>query len=535
MAGQPTAILDMLFDQCDGVLKEEIPEIQTLDFSSLGLMNNDLDDLFFNNDFFNKTDEKLSPVVPTNQITYNDHDYVMHPVTSPASSDSGVSVESGNGSPRSDTINTTDGQIMSGSPVSSPDITFNTDLCTSPGYQLSNSPGSGDGIGPLDFENLDFSDMDLETIDPNHLMHDNTDFLNEDVSIELSSHSDLMTFGTTTNTCTKPDGTTAKMVKIIKVSGDTLPFTMKDIASTSSQKHGSFPELKLTEEEKDLLAREGISLPTNMPLTKEEERQLKAVRRKIRNKISAKESRKRKMGYVDGLEKRVKWCTQENEALQKKVENLEKQNMSLLSQMKRLQTLLSVKSTRTAQASTCVMVLLLSFAFLIVPNFNPFRDQDSMEDIKNSPLPGNSRSLLHNSGEDTLQDASNPYGITMRPGVFWENPPQTPVVMATEAPVGVKEQEEREKMEVTENSLDVKENIVYVQIEQAVESNITYVSSEAEYKQSNDPPHDVPLDKVHDLSQVKSHDTSADQSHQGSHTIDDIGGTTVTRKQKHDL
>lgn len=43
--------------------------------------------------------------------------------------------------------------------------------------------------------------------------------------------------------------------------------------------------------------------------------------------MSAKESRKRKQGYVDGLEQRVKLCTQENRELQKKVDSLEKQNV----------------------------------------------------------------------------------------------------------------------------------------------------------------------------------------------------------------
>ena len=43
--------------------------------------------------------------------------------------------------------------------------------------------------------------------------------------------------------------------------------------------------------------------------------------------VSAKESRKRKQSYVDGLEKRVKVCTAHNLQLQRKLTNLEQQNM----------------------------------------------------------------------------------------------------------------------------------------------------------------------------------------------------------------
>lgn len=42
----------------------------------------------------------------------------------------------------------------------------------------------------------------------------------------------------------------------------------------------------LTEEEKRTLVAEGYPVPTELPLTKTEEKSLKKVRRKIKNKVS---------------------------------------------------------------------------------------------------------------------------------------------------------------------------------------------------------------------------------------------------------
>ncbi|XP_009883891.1 PREDICTED: cyclic AMP-responsive element-binding protein 3 [Charadrius vociferus] len=143
-----------------------------------------------------------------------------------------------------------------------------------------------------------------------------------------------------------------------------------------------FPELVLTEEERQLLEKEGVSLPTCGPLTKAEERLLKKVRRKIRNKQSAQDSRRRKKIYVDGLENRVAACTAQNHELQKKVQLLQKQNMSLLNQLQKLQALVRRSTNKTTTAKTCTMVVVLSFCLILSPSICSFGRKEPQPELR---------------------------------------------------------------------------------------------------------------------------------------------------------
>lgn len=173
------------------------------------------------------------------------------------------------------------------------------------------------------------------------------------------------------------------------------------IIGGSNHTAADYPKLMLTNEEKRLLSKEGISLPGNYPLTKHEERELKRIRRKIRNKISAQDSRKRKKEYVDGLEERVKQCTDDNQTLMKRIKLLQNQNQNLMSQMKKLQTLLTKGTSKTAQPATCLMVLLLSLALVAVPNLKLGKNAKETElaTALQEDLLLNRRSLLFNSKE----------------------------------------------------------------------------------------------------------------------------------------
>ncbi|KAL3048299.1 hypothetical protein OYC64_006974 [Pagothenia borchgrevinki] len=137
---------------------------------------------------------------------------------------------------------------------------------------------------------------------------------------------------------------------------------------------GSGP-LMLTEEERRTLVAEGYPVPNKLPLTKAEEKALKKIRRKIKNKISAQESRRKKKEYMDALEKKVETCSNENHELRRKVENLECTNKSLLQQLQSLQAVVTgkvPKSCRMAgtQTSSCLMVVVLCFS-LFLGSFYP--------------------------------------------------------------------------------------------------------------------------------------------------------------------
>ncbi|NWY68758.1 CR3L3 protein, partial [Erithacus rubecula] len=143
-----------------------------------------------------------------------------------------------------------------------------------------------------------------------------------------------------------------------------------------------FPELVLTEEEKQLLEKEGVTLPTCLPLTKAEERVLRKVRRKIRNKQAAQDSRRRRKIYVDGLENRVAACTAENHELEKKVQQLQKQNMSLLRQLQKLQALVRQSAPKTTRRKTCTMIVVLSFCLILSPSIRSPGSIEPQQELK---------------------------------------------------------------------------------------------------------------------------------------------------------
>ncbi|CAN8219873.1 unnamed protein product [Coccothraustes coccothraustes] len=251
-----------------------------------------------------------------------------------------------------------------------------------------------------------FASRDIVQVDHNYSLHQDWPALEgvrsdmtEDVTIELGAWVGLE--GTSE---ALEQSTTSPIAVAVEDEPQLVPGAMVQ---------SDLPELVLTEEEKQLLEKEGVTLPTCLPLTKAEERVLRKVRRKIRNKQAAQDSRRRRKIYVDGLENRVAACTAENHELEKKVQQLQKQNMSLLRQLQKLQALVRRSAPKTARRKTFTMIVVLSFCLVLSPSI---RLPGSVEPQRELKVLSRQIREFPNQGAPDVQRDTELEGFSPEPG-----------------------------------------------------------------------------------------------------------------------
>lgn len=211
-------------------------------------------------------------------------------------------------------------------------------------------------IEPENLKMFEQSEIRKSSPDSPHSVNDrDSDRLDSESGYDSGSHSP------TSSSTTPPHVLEDNDVSVTQTGGTTPP-----VIQRPQEKQPFY----LTEEERRTLVAEGLPVPSSLPLTKVEERALKKVRRKIKNKISAQESRRKKKEYMETLEKRVENCSCENLELRKKVDSLESTNRSLIGQLQKLQSIIAAKVPRTVtarstQTSTCLMVVVLCFAVFL--------------------------------------------------------------------------------------------------------------------------------------------------------------------------
>ncbi|KAA0199387.1 putative camp-response element binding protein [Fasciolopsis buskii] len=96
--------------------------------------------------------------------------------------------------------------------------------------------------------------------------------------------------------------------------------------------------VQLSTEEIKMLRAMGVQMPARFPLNQVQERALRTVRRKIRNKLSAQASRARRQEYVADLEYRVQLSDKENERLRRQVAHLQNDKRDLIAHVRRLRS-----------------------------------------------------------------------------------------------------------------------------------------------------------------------------------------------------
>uniref|UniRef100_A0A0M3HRK1 BZIP domain-containing protein n=1 Tax=Ascaris lumbricoides TaxID=6252 RepID=A0A0M3HRK1_ASCLU len=99
---------------------------------------------------------------------------------------------------------------------------------------------------------------------------------------------------------------------------------------------GSDGVIELTDEERSMLALEGYDVPMRLPLSNAEQKALKAVKRKIANKESARKSRQKKEQYVKQLERQNEERLAEFEAVKAEAEQLKVINRRLAASLEKM-------------------------------------------------------------------------------------------------------------------------------------------------------------------------------------------------------
>uniref|UniRef100_A0A915A3B5 BZIP domain-containing protein n=1 Tax=Parascaris univalens TaxID=6257 RepID=A0A915A3B5_PARUN len=99
---------------------------------------------------------------------------------------------------------------------------------------------------------------------------------------------------------------------------------------------GSDGVIELTNEERSMLAVEGYDAPMRLPLSNAEQKALKAVKRKIANKESARKSRQKKEQYVKQLERQNEERLAEFEAVKAEAEQLKVINRRLVASLEKM-------------------------------------------------------------------------------------------------------------------------------------------------------------------------------------------------------
>ena len=137
-------------------------------------------------------------------------------------------------------------------------------------------------------------------------------------------------------------------------------------------------------------------LPENVrTLTKTEERHIKQVKRRIKNKISAAESRKRKKDYLDGLEERVEETTSTNCELRQRIGELERRNLDLLNTVKRMKRYVSNYMPKISESNSALLLFIFAFALFSVPSWIALSNTIIQPHIfLNKPISPTSRTLL---------------------------------------------------------------------------------------------------------------------------------------------